>query len=89
MFAVILGTILASPEKRLKMKEKIAAEQARQSCLSDWIGDGYCDDLNNYSHCNYDGGDCCGPNVKTDFCQVCVCHQRWIDLLLLFVVHNK
>ena len=23
--------------------------------------------------CNFDGGDCCGPNVKTDYCKHCVC----------------
>ena len=27
--------------------------------LSDWVGDGYCDDETNSENCNYDGGDCC------------------------------
>ena len=34
------------------------------------IGDGYCDDINNNMNCNYDGGDCCGPNVITLYCTV-------------------
>ena len=33
--------------------------------------DGYCDDQNNKEACFFDGGDCCGPNVFTDFCTVC------------------
>ena len=41
-----------------------------------WIGDGYCDDLNNVEECNYDGGDCCGHSVDTDFCIICQCHNE-------------
>ena len=33
-----------------------------------WIGDGYCDDGANNLDCNFDGGDCCGPNVITNWC---------------------
>ena len=39
-----------------------------------WIGDGYCDDAANNLDCNFDGGDCCGPNVITAYCagsQIC------------------
>ena len=39
----------------------------------DWIGDTFCDDDNNNLECNYDGGDCCGPNVLTNFCTECLC----------------
>eukprot|EP00752_Nemacystus_decipiens_P002518 g2363.t1 len=28
-------------------------------CVEDWIGDGYCDHVNNVAPCHYDGGDCC------------------------------
>jgi len=35
--------------------------------------DGFCDDENNNAGCNWDGGDCCGPKVKTDFCEECQC----------------
>jgi len=38
-----------------------------------WIGDGYCDDGANNLDCNFDGGDCCGPNVNTDYCTACEC----------------
>eukprot|EP00752_Nemacystus_decipiens_P012586 g11146.t1 len=27
------------------------------SCVGDWIGDGLCDDVNNFEACDYDGGD--------------------------------
>ena len=52
-----------------------------------WVGNGYCDDLTNTKECNYDGGDCCGSCVITDYCSECVCHlddgvlgkqQQWI-----------
>ena len=37
------------------------------------IGDGYCDDDNNNDGCDYDGGDCCGDNVNTQYCTACQC----------------
>ena len=36
-----------------------------------YIGDGYCDDENNNAGCNFDGGDCCGVNVNTQYCNLC------------------
>ena len=42
-------------------------------CNLDWITDGYCDDINNHLACNYDGGDCCGSNVNTQYCTECQC----------------
>ena len=39
----------------------------------DWVGDGSCDDTTNTIECNYDGGDCCGSNVNTAYCQQCLC----------------
>ena len=38
-----------------------------------WIGDGYCDDINNNEVCDFDGGDCCGSNVFTAYCTECMC----------------
>ena len=38
-----------------------------------WIGDNVCDDVNNNEGCQWDGGDCCGDNVVTTYCQVCAC----------------
>ena len=40
-----------------------------------WIGDDYCDDVTNNAECGYDGGDCCGDDVKTDYCNECICYQ--------------
>ena len=42
-------------------------------CNQGWIGDGYCDDINNNLDCTYDGGDCCGSNVNTESCSECLC----------------
>merc|ERR1712151_824684 len=36
-------------------------------------GDGNCDDDNNNCGCGYDGGDCCGPSVETNYCKECKC----------------
>ena len=37
------------------------------------IGNGWCtDDLNN-AGCGFDGGDCCGPFVYTQYCSECEC----------------
>ena len=42
-------------------------------CPPGWISDGFCDDCHNTPQGNFDGGDCCGPNVNTDFCSICEC----------------
>ena len=50
-----------------------------------WHADGWCDDVNNNEACFFDGGDCCGSNVNTDYCSECLCleeggcyNQGWI-----------
>ena len=37
------------------------------------FGDNYCDDDNNNEECGWDGGDCCGDNVNTQYCSACEC----------------
>ena len=43
----------------------ILEEEVRYSsdCQIPWIGDGYCQPINNWSACNFDGGDC-GKNCR-------------------------
>jgi len=38
-----------------------------------WKGDKSCDDENNNEGCDFDGGDCCGPNVDKTYCTECEC----------------
>ena len=38
-----------------------------------WHADGYCDDVNNKEACFFDGGDCCGSDVNTEYCYECLC----------------
>ena len=38
------------------------------------IGNGNCDDETNNEGCSYDGGECCGPNVDTQYCTDCICY---------------
>ena len=38
---------------------------------SGWHGDNYCDDgVLNTENCKWDGGDCCGDSVNTNYCSV-------------------
>ena len=39
----------------------------------EYKGDNFCDDENNNAGCEWDGGDCCGDNVNTQYCSVCEC----------------
>ena len=39
------------------------------------IGDGFCNDETNNENCNYDDGDCCGPEVDKKYCADCICHE--------------
>ena len=34
----------------------------------DYKKDNNCDDNNNLQSCDWDGGDCCGPNIGTTYC---------------------
>ena len=48
----------------------------QQECVpSTWHADGYCDDSVNSHYCKYDGGDCCGPDLNTQYCQTCQCFE--------------
>ena len=40
----------------------------------DLAGDGFCDDSTNDGTCQFDGGDCCLPEVKKDYCVICQCY---------------
>ena len=39
------------------------------------MGDGFCDDDTNTGDCEFDGGDCCGDDINTDYCEDCKCKQ--------------
>ena len=44
-------------------------------CNSRLIGNGFCNDETNNAEGSYDGGDCCGSNVNTDYCSDCKCYK--------------
>ena len=46
-----------------------------ESDYADYVGDGYCDDANNNEGCQFDDGDCCGPDINTDYCVECLCYE--------------
>ena len=41
-----------------------------------WVGDGFCDDINNNVAFDYDYGDCCGLSMKKNFCVDCTCKGK-------------
>ena len=43
---------------------------------SEWIGDNFCDDINNNEKCLYDDGDCCGLSAQKNFCFKCTCKGK-------------
>ena len=49
------------------------------------LADTWCDDENNNIGCHFDGGDCCGNNVKKTFCTECQCKacgvNHWYEIL--------
>ena len=59
----------------LDPKENTTTEApCKDSCGSpQWKGDDWCDDENNNCGCEWDGGDCCGDNVRTQYCKECLC----------------
>ena len=49
---------------------------------SEWLGDGYCDGFANNHECHYDGGDCCGPDINTDYCwNDCYCRDGGAEII--------
>ena len=49
---------------------------------SQWVGDGYCDSSVNNHECHYDGGDCCGPDINTDYCWGdCYCRDGGAEII--------
>ncbi|EFC50785.1 N-acetylglucosamine-1-phosphate transferase [Naegleria gruberi] len=38
-----------------------------EGCQESWLGDGYCDVSCNVTQCDFDGGDCVGPNVRFSY----------------------
>ena len=58
------------------MTSPYSSTSSAGGCNSEWIGDNFCDDINNNMDCSYDGGDCCascGDVVNTLFCSACKC----------------
>ena len=49
----------------------------QETCLAGvnhiFVGDGVCNDETNNAECNYDGDDCCGSCVYTEYCTQCAC----------------
>ena len=56
------------------------------------VGDGYCDDETNVLECNFDDGDCCGPNITTTHCTECQCLEVIVppsgNILFKYIILN-
>ena len=59
-----------------------------------WVGDGFCDDINNNEACDYDDGDCC-ESMEKNFCVQCICKGKsnsfklMIQIELFSYLHAK
>ena len=53
------------------------------------IGNGNCDDDTNNEGCSYDGGDCCGLNVDTEYCTECICYADLDCAVPLALIGNS
>ena len=63
-----------TPQSTMGTSTTQSTTTAPSACdYPDWQDDGFCDDENNNSNCEYDGGDCCGDNVDTSWCTQCLC----------------
>ena len=45
------------------------------------LGDGLCNDESNNAECNFDGGDCCGGCIISNYCTECICHPEAVPTL--------
>ena len=54
--------------------------------ISYWVGDGFCDDINNNEACDYDDGDCCGLSMKKNFCVQCICKGKSSSFKLMIQI---
>ena len=52
--------------------------EAGQTCDNNKKADFHCDPDNNHANCDFDGGDCCGPNVKGTHYQYHFCTAKQI-----------
>ena len=53
------------------------------------VGNGFCNDDTNIAECDYDGGDCCGYCVITEYCEDCVCLGLTSDEITNRLVGNS
>merc|ERR1711920_209871 len=68
------GKVKTSYCKQCKCLDPKASSSCKGSCkFPNYKGDGNCDDDNNNCGCAYDGGDCCGLDVKKTYCKECKC----------------
>ena len=63
--------------------------EAPASCgLSEYKGDGNCDDENNNKGCEYDGGDCCYKTVKNGVVQKAYCKEVGCDSSVFYFTRS-
>merc|ERR1712004_36443 len=58
---------------KVHQKAKMIKSDRWDSCSSNWVGDGACDDECNTEDNSWDGGDCCGPDVNDWWRVDCEC----------------
>ncbi|KAA0716234.1 Pappalysin-1 [Triplophysa tibetana] len=54
-----------------------------------FMGDNYCDAINNRAYCNYDGGDCCHSTVKTKKKEIVKCDVCEVEFVRLKTAERR
>ncbi len=50
------------------------------------VSNGLCNDESNIPECAFDGGDCCGDDVFTIFCDICRCIEDYLFVCNAFAM---
>ena len=83
--SIFLNQLLLISTNQRQLFQKFKFQNLENHGNTDWIGDGFCDDINNKEVCNYDDGDCCGLSAKLNFCVDCTCKSKY--LTIFFAMH--
>ena len=70
---------IGNDDSKFSGKQKVNVKKSLKIAdggKSEWIGDGFCDDMNNQELCDYDHGDCCGAFKRINFCMKCECIRK-------------
>ena len=84
-------TLVSCPKQHLCKYVQHSVHFLSTGCTNDpiLVGDGQCNDVTNNQECHFDGGDCCGYNVTTQYCTECICFEDLECTVPLALIGNS